>query len=541
MAARRPVRTRRRGLKLALAIGLVAYGAALLLVLTRPGAALSGDRRVTIRFTHWQIEAGPREAFDALVKRYEELNPHVRVEQAAVPGNVYNQWLRTQLIGGTASDIIEFGRHMQGMNDVPPRFFAPISTYVEQPNPYNRGTPLEGVPWRDTFKDGLNTPDTYIENLSNYYAVTQCMLSMRLFYNPRLLREISGRAEPPADYLAFLDLNRKVVAHNAAGGPHLSLLAGSQFNGYILMSPLLSRAGLAVTFGMDRFRDHGPLALDAGLEFLRGTWNYDRPELREGFDMIREVALTMRPGFQQLERDAAVQEFLRGRALMIVTGTWDATSLRRLAPFEVGVADFPWPTRADGERGRYLFSPLTEGGGTTSMALYLNKASKHPAEAIDFLRFITSIEGNTIFSRTSGWLPSVRDVPVPEYAKVYLPHFEGFWGRTEFIRGFGAETRDLWDRQSYRLISPQGSVEDFLAAFEPRFPAALRRDLETNQRNVILSLRRDLPSLTALTALERLAGPDADRAAGRASRESSQNLVEAKLYEAAAVLQPGGE
>lgn len=531
---------RRRRLRLALLVGVAAYAAAALLVFTRPGAALSRDRRVVIRFTHWQIEAGPREAFDALVKRYEELNPNVRVEQAAVPGNVYNQWLRTQLVGGTASDIIEFGRHMQGMNDVPPRFFAPISAYVEEPNPYNRGTPLEGVRWRDTFKDGLNTPDAYIENLSNYYAVTQCMLSMRLFYNPELLRAVSGRAEPPADYREFLALNRRIEERNAAGGTPLALLAGSQFNGYILMSPLLSRAGLAVTFGMDRFRDQGPLALDAGLEYLRGSWDYERPELRAGLETIREVASTMRPGFQQLERDAAVQEFLRGRALMIVTGTWDATSLRRLAPFKVGVAEFPWPTRDDGAIGRYLFSPITEGGGTTAMALYLNKASRHPAEAIDFLRFITSVEGNTIFSRTSGWLPAVREVPVPDYARVYLPHFEGFWARTEFIRGFGGETRDLWDRQSYRLISPQGGVDDFLAAFEARFPAALRRDLETNQRNVVLSLRRDLPSLAALTVLERLASPDAARAKGRADRESSQNLVEARYYEAAAVLREAG-
>ena len=116
--------------RFALILLALAYLTAVVLVLTRPGSALSNDKRVVIRFTHWQIEAGPREAFDAMIKRYEELNPNVRVEQVAVPGNVYNQWLRTQLIGGTASDIIEFGRHMQGMNDVPPRFFAPISEYV---------------------------------------------------------------------------------------------------------------------------------------------------------------------------------------------------------------------------------------------------------------------------------------------------------------------------------------------------------------------------------------------------------------------------
>lgn len=525
--------------RLGVTLLLAAYAVTMFIVFTRPGAVLSTDKRVVIRLTHWQIEAGPREAFDALIKRYEELNPHVRVEQLAVPGAVYNQWLRTQLIGGTASDIIEFGQHMQGMNDVPPRFFAPISDYVEEPNPYNRGTPLEGVRWRDTFKDGLNSPDAYIPNLGNFYAVTQCMLSMRLFYNPELLREITGSPEPPATYTQLRALKEKLDRYNATSKETVAMLAGSQFNSYILLSPLLSRAGFDITFAMDRFRDHGPLAMDAGLEYFRGLWDYRRPELIKGLEMMREVSFMMRPGFQQLERDAAVQDFLRGRALMIATGTWDATSLRTMAPFKMGVAVFPWPTRDDGEVGRYLWSPLSEGGGTTAMALYVNKASPHQAEAIDFLRFITSVEGNTIFSHTSGWLPAVREVEVPDYAKVYIPQLEGFFARTNFSHGFGSETRDLWERQAYRLTSPQGSVEDFLTTFEAGFPVALRRDMQTNVRNMTISLRRDVTPLAALAVLERLVGLDEREHDSLTTRESNQTMVEAKLYEATLVLERG--
>ncbi|MFZ9683603.1 MAG: carbohydrate ABC transporter substrate-binding protein, partial [Cephaloticoccus sp.] len=145
-------------------LALAAYGVAAYIVLTRPGTVLSDDGRVTIRIAHWQIEEGPPAAMDALIERYEELNPHINVEQVMVPGNVYKQWLRTQLIGGESADIIEFGSFIGGVSDIPPRFFDPISSYLEESNPYNVGTPLEGVRWRDTFVDGLNTPpDTYIE------------------------------------------------------------------------------------------------------------------------------------------------------------------------------------------------------------------------------------------------------------------------------------------------------------------------------------------------------------------------------------------
>jgi|UniRef100_UPI00404A5803 ABC-type glycerol-3-phosphate transport system substrate-binding protein len=524
---------------LALIIALGAYLLAVVLVLTRPGATLSGDDRIVIRLAHWQIEEGPREAMVALVKRYEELNPHIRVEVLAVPGNVYKQWLRTQLIGGNATDIIEFGSFIGGVNDIPPRFFDPISQYMELPNPYNRGTPLEGVRWRDTFLDGLNTLDTYIENLSNYYAVTLCMVNMRLFYNPELLEEISGSPVPPNSYFGMLDLGEKLVQRTAETKQRISLYAGSQFNGIILMEQLLARAGLGLTMFNDRYREQGLISRDAAVEFLRGNWTYRNPELLNGMEQMRQTATNMRPGFQQLERDAAMQEFLRGQAVMIATGTWDATSLIRLAPFKVGVTVLPWPTKQDGEIGRYNWAPVSEGAGGTAMPFYLNKTSPHKKEAMDLLHFMTSVEGNTLFVEQSGWLPSIREVAVPDYAQVYLHRFDGFVARTAYLRGFGGETRELWDRQMYHLTSATGSVPEFLAAFEDKFPDALKRDLRIDLHNMYLSLRRDIPSLTAQATLDRLEYSEIPSAQLWKNRESGQNITEAKIYEAQAVLEKG--
>lgn len=191
---------RKRRLWFALGLALAVYATVVVMVFTRPGGALSADKRPVIRIAHWQVEVGPREAMEALAAAYNARNPDVRVEVLAVPGNVYVQWLRTQLTGGTAPDIIEFGFWLHGSRDIPARYFAPITDYVEQPNPYNRGTPQEQVRWRDTFLDGLNTAEGYVRDLNNYYAVTLCMLSMRLFYNADLLEEITGSREPPRTY-----------------------------------------------------------------------------------------------------------------------------------------------------------------------------------------------------------------------------------------------------------------------------------------------------------------------------------------------------
>lgn len=529
-----------RRVGLAVVVLVVAYLAAAFLVLTRPGASLSDDNRTVIRIAHWQIEAGPRDAIEALIKRYEELNPKVRVEQLAVPGTVYRQWLRTQLVGETAPDLIEFGSFIGGVDDIPPRFFDPISSYVEEPNPYNRGTSLEGVRWRDTFTDGLSTSSTYFDKLSNYYAVTLCFLTTRMFYNPDLLEEITGSREPPVKYDEMAALAVKAAAYGAKRDRAISLYAGSEFNGRVLMEQIISRAGIGLGFELDRYREQGMRAPEFALEYLRENWDYRRPEMLAALANMKEVGSYMRPGFQQMERDSAVQEFLRGDAIMIVTGTWDSTSLHTMAPFKVGVTYVPWPAMSDGtQAGRYYWSPVADGEGNTSMPFFLNKRSQHKAQAMDFLRFVTSIEGNTIWMNESGWLPSIRDVEVPDELKIFENLFKGYMMRTGYMRSFGQETIEIWERQFYNLTSSHADVETFLEAFEAKFPEALRRDVKTNLRNIYLSLRRDVPPLMALAQLDRLEGRDAQRELARKERASGQNITEAKLYEAEAVLAKG--
>ena len=78
-----------------------------------------------------------------------------------------------------------------------------------------------------------------------------------------------------------------------------------------------------------------------------------------------------------------------------------------------------------------------------------------------------------------------------------------------------------------------------MEVFEQDFPPAVRKDVESNARNIYLSLRRDVPALVALATLDRLVGQSEEEVRARKIRESSQNLTEAKMYEAEAVLAIG--
>lgn len=530
-----------RNLRTWVVLGLLAaaYVAVCVILLTRPGAVLSSDRRPVIRIAHWQVEVGPREAMEKLAAAYNELNPDVRVEVLAVPGNVYTQWLRTQLTGGTAPDIVEFGFWLHGSRDMPARYFSPITEEVDQPNPYNRGTPQEHVRWRDTFLDGLSTQEGYVRDLNNYYAVTLCMLSMRLFYNADLLEELTGSRETPRTYGELIALGRALAGRTSARGAPLAVFAGSNFNTNVTMDVLLARTILPLNHERDRFREGGAFTRDFALDYLRGGWGFDRPETLAGFELLREVALQTRPGFGQLERDAAMQEFLRGEAVAIYTGTWDATSLLKLAAFELVAAEFPAPDRSHPVAGPHMWLPQSEGQISTAAPFFLNKSSPHRAAALDFMRFMTSVPGNQIFVNASGWMPSVEGVVVPDHLKTHLPRRDGWAGRSALLRAFGAESTTAWLQQSHRLVNRDGGVAPFLSAYLPEFGPALRRDLTRDARNALESMRRQVPALAGLAVLDRLEGADPQRRAARLDRESNQHLTEARYYETLAVLEKG--
>ena len=65
-----------------------------------------------------------------------------RIIQEAIPDTVYRQWITTQLMGGTAPDLMEIGHY--GMFPKTlwvsyyNRYFIPLTRYIVEPNPYNK-------------------------------------------------------------------------------------------------------------------------------------------------------------------------------------------------------------------------------------------------------------------------------------------------------------------------------------------------------------------------------------------------------------------
>ncbi|MBP6506460.1 MAG: extracellular solute-binding protein [Opitutaceae bacterium] len=523
--------------RLALVVLVAAYVASAWWLFVRKTGA-EGDGRPTIRIAHWQVERGPPDGLDAVIKRYEELNPAVNVEQVQVPGPVYLQWLRTNLVGGTGTDIIEYGTFLAGMQDVPARFFAPITAELEEPNPYNRGTPLEGVPWRNTFVDGLYNEQIFAPEIGQIYSVTLTQVTLRVFCNENLLREIVGddpdfRFPENFDALRKLFVRTQEFARRTGRGVHA--IAGARLNAEWTLDMIMNYVLLRKSVELDHEGLLARFPRNVQMDYLLGRWNYHQPDVMAALKMVRELTEQMRPGFIQLERDAAVQEFMRGDALFVLTGTWDATSLRQLASFPVGIHRFPQPDANDPVSGRYYYGRTADGSGLTAMAMYLNKSTPHRAETIDFMRFMTSVEGGQLFMDHSGWISSVRDTRVPADLVPALGIVDGYSAGGGYMRT-GASTAQAFIKNMYKLVGPQGSVEGFVEAVDQDMPVAQRADLETELRNLTNALRPQDAEFMAMRALDRIGPVSAAITARGDSLETSQTLSEINIYQGLTVL-----
>ncbi|MEZ5275794.1 MAG: extracellular solute-binding protein [Opitutaceae bacterium] len=486
---------------------------------TQPGT-------ITIRFAHWQLESGLRDAFDEVARRYMEAHPGIRVEQLAIPERTYAQYYRTQLIGGTAPDIFAIGF---GNNDeILARFFTPLTPWLERPNPFNVGTELEGIPWRDTFIDGLNSK--YNQNLLDYYMISTAMFTVRVYYNKTLWQEILGDAPVPETYEDFRLACEKIRDFARDTGRGILPIASSKFNGPQLMDKLFEGQTQKLRLSLDPVHVLNTGNVDVVIPYLKGEWSMETPAIRSAVELSHEVAGFMTPGFSQLGREDAAFYFVQNRAVMIVSGSWDATSLRSQAPFEIGVFAVPLPSRDHPTYGRFTLGRASEGDTSTEGSFGIVRQSPHFEVALDFLQYLTSQPGNQVYADESGWLPAIIGVTPDPLIEPFMPVIDGE------LRGFflkfndiGANTKGLYEN-AISLLERRDGVESYIRTMTSRLPEAIREDLDLRVKNNKHNTIRQDTTIAALRSLDRLGDRTTDYAAKLTEVLEAQNGQEGETY-----------
>ena len=495
-------------------------------------------RPVTITYAHWQLERGPPAGFAAVIKRYEELHPRVKVEQLIIPGlKVYPQWLRANLAGDNGPDILEWGSWLEGGRDIPARYFEPLTAELAKPNPYDRGTPEERISWEKSFHDQMIAPRRDSPDPGQIYGVSVSEVVLRLFCNIRLLREITGSDAAPQTYADLRKILEETREFARRTGRTISGFAGSRDHADWIAEQIMAGPMLKTALDVD---DDGYLLLytpQSLAAYLEGKWSFSQPAVKAGMQLTRDVTLAMKPGFMQLLRDDALIEYFRGHAVFIYSGTWDATSLSQIAPFPVVPMMVPQVTSDDPEVGRYVIGPKDDGVGEGTEVMYLNKNSAHKEVALDFLKFLTSVEGQQIFTDNSGWLPTVNGVNIPDAIKEFREYARGYAFAIATFDNIGTEENLVWKKNFYLLTGDQGSVDKFVAVMDRDAPAAIRKDLQDQLRDTLLLVRPQDTAIVATAALAQ-AAPDGESLRVRQHQfESGQTISEGLAFKMAQQLE----
>lgn len=357
------------------------------------------DGKKIVRFLHWQLEPGYREAMDQVIEKYHQL-PHVKdakveIRQMTIPDKVYSQFINVHLISGTAPDLFAMGWRSIGAGSNIASYIEPLGEMVALPNPYNteesvsKDLPAEtrelliNGAWRDTFLDGLE--GNFQSVLKNYYSVPVSSYgTIRLYYNLTLVMEAKalildglssseipswlefcrlgtdpetgeqkGFLEFTSDFRQWLEndelpktlgqfltmceaISEIAKTQNRQG---LYPIAASNYSDIQWLNNYLFTftAGYSKTLDWDYNDD-----VDYYETFIgwgKGDWSFEDDRMHAYYDCIKMITRQFPVGFQGLDREQANRRFVLGHAGVLVTGGWDAQSIFQGAQDKTNPAD----------------------------------------------------------------------------------------------------------------------------------------------------------------------------------------------------------
>lgn len=528
---------------------IAAFAVALGRVLTLEGG-VRDPGKIVLRIAHFQMETGVREAVDLVAREYEKLHPGVEIQQIVIGERGYGSWVTTRLVGGTAPDLVAMGG-MDRSLIVPllQRYFLPLSSEIAKPNPYNRGTPLEGVPWKNTFYDDMESGASgagssggcFIPELMDYYRIPSSAFTLRLFYNKELLREATGLEAPPAGFQEFIAACEQIKDYGARRARHLYPIAGTaaRFNTRILWSRFEQAVNSTFLPVSDANRDSDLNSEESIIALVGGAVDFRDPRVEAMFKGRACYNRQFQPGFYAADRMDAAFLFLQGRAVMIPSGSWDAGSYAQQAGFEIGVCDFPLPAAGDPEFGRFVEGPAAEElQGAFSFSV--NRTRPHTDVALDFMRFLTSRKMNALLNERAQWIPMVRgNRPIP-FVAPFWPHLDGV------KEGIKLDVGGLNGMRYEGLVNLHAAgrltFEQFIDAYTATFVANADEWMQVDRpRDNQLAANQDEFAKNAERVLGRLTGRNEERALlvldGQLARRND-TIEYTQRYEAARARSP---
>jgi raffinose/stachyose/melibiose transport system substrate-binding protein len=340
---------------------------------------------VTIEWWHIQSDPGPhQDAWQEMADAYMAEHPNVTIDITILENEAFKQRLTTVMQSGDPPDLFQSWGG------------GTMNTYAEAGLMRDISPELEGG-WGDSFGAGALGVYSY---QGKYYGVPWDMGMVGFWYNTDLFAE-AGIDGPPETWEEFL---ADVQTLKDAGITPIALGEGEQWPGHFYWTYLAARIGGQEAFNAAASRE--------------GAFT-DEPFVQAGEELLRLIELEpFQEGFMGASHNDSEAIMGDGEAAMLLMGQWAPEVMRVNSSSGEGLGDalgfFPFPAVEGGAGAR----TDAMGGGNG-----IGVGADAPDEAVDFLRYLTSVENQIVLTEIGAIIPVVEGadehIEDPNMVKVF--------------------------------------------------------------------------------------------------------------------------
>jgi len=332
--------------------------------------ALAAEAPVTITWWHIQTETEHRNVWQNLAEQYMAEHPNVSIEITVLENENFKAKLTTVMQSGEVPDIFQSWGGGTMNDQAEAGLLKDITAYLDKDG------------WRETFSEGALGVYSYE---GKNYGVPRDMGMVGFWYNKDLFAQ-AGINNPPATWTELLDDIKKL---KAAGITPIAVGEGDKWPGAFYWEYLAVRVGGEDAFVAAASRKSsfsGPAFVEAGEKLLELV----------GADPFQL-------GFLGATWADEATLMGNGEAAMDLMGQWAPGSFRENSIDSQGLGD---------KTGWFKF-PMVEGGaGDPDDALGGGNGfvvgKNAPEEAVDFLKFISSVKSQIAQAEVGLSVPVVK-------------------------------------------------------------------------------------------------------------------------------------
>jgi ABC-type glycerol-3-phosphate transport system substrate-binding protein len=354
---------------------------------------------------------------ESIVNTYNSKQTKVKVELQLVDYGISNNqrtWLTTQLIGGTAPDIVH-SKYLWSHEDYNKKLVQELNQYLDMPNPY-----YDNKIWKTTFSNVI-TKNMIVPTTDKIAGISTFSTVVRIYYNKTLFAK-AGITEAPKTWDEFIQAQAKIKAAGitpmAIGN---STQGGDRFNWILRNLTDQTSEFLMPNLDLDKNGTIASNEIVAGVD--KGTIDFTKSPWIDILPLLKDWTQYWPKGFNGLTADNATEMFLRGTAAMTPNTPPFAKDLKGVIDY--GVMRIPMLTKSNQKNAEEKYYEL---GGNPDGVYSI--PTTVPAEkikaAVDFLMYLTSPEVQLINAEQLYQVPVLKDANFPENIKAFLVVNEPF-------------------------------------------------------------------------------------------------------------------